>query len=283
MQDALRAAQTNRGDDRIAMRVVIALGDVAFDQGELIGGDTLALMVRVEDITPADEIYLSPAARFAVASTEIQTGLVGNFTLQGFAGPISVYRVEQRQRTQIIADAYILVSDIRGFTQATEILPVAVIESLLDTLEALTRKVADEFEGTIRFSVGDGYCLTFPDAVRLIAAAERLVHAWKAERRDEWSNCAVTIALHRGKINVFRSFLYGEGYLVAARLASACVEVLADNEGGIFATGPLRDALNTSAWHNLLRPVEIKRVDHRFAKLETYRLDGVVRELGTDD
>jgi hypothetical protein len=57
------------------MRNVIALGDVAFHQGDLIG-DTLALMVRLEEITPPDEIYLTVAARLALASAEIQTGPV---------------------------------------------------------------------------------------------------------------------------------------------------------------------------------------------------------------
>ncbi len=41
MQAALRLAQPNKGDDRLSMRVVIGLGDVALQEGDLIG-DTLA-------------------------------------------------------------------------------------------------------------------------------------------------------------------------------------------------------------------------------------------------
>src|ERR1700730_10737278 len=38
MQEALLLAQLNRGDDRIAIRVVIALGDIAVQAVDFIGG-----------------------------------------------------------------------------------------------------------------------------------------------------------------------------------------------------------------------------------------------------
>ena len=67
MQEALRLGQPNKGDDRLSMRVVIGLGDVADLDGELIG-DLLALIVRIEAITPADEIYLTLTARHALVA-----------------------------------------------------------------------------------------------------------------------------------------------------------------------------------------------------------------------
>ena len=271
MQEVLRLTQTNKGDDRLSMRIVIGLGDIAFQENDLIG-DMLALVVRIEAITPADEIYLTSAARFALTSSEVQTALVDNFVLRGFVEPIPVYRVEQRHRTRIIVDAYVLVSDLRGFTRLTETQPVGAIEGLLDTLDAVAHRVAHEFEGTIRFSFGDSYCLTFPNAVQLVAAAERLSQDWEATSHEARSGCAINIALHRGKISVFRSFLYGHGYRIAARVANASVEVLADREGGIFVTSAIRDDLSGSAWHNRLQPVSLTRRDARLAGLEVYRL-----------
>ena len=73
---------------------------------------------------------------------------------------------------------------------------------------------------------------------------------------------------------MFRSFLYGQGYRVAARVANALVEVLADREGGIFVTSAIRDDLSGSAWHNRLQPVSLTRRDARLAGLEVYRLTG---------
>jgi class 3 adenylate cyclase len=87
MLEALRLGQSNKGDDRLSMRVVIGLGDVATLDGELIG-DLLALIVRIEAITPADEIYLTLTARHALAQAEMQTAIVDNFPLKGFPDPI---------------------------------------------------------------------------------------------------------------------------------------------------------------------------------------------------
>jgi class 3 adenylate cyclase len=78
MQEALRLAQPSRGDDRLSMRVVIGLGDVAMVDDDL-AGDVLAPITRAEGITPADEIYLTSAARSTLAAAEVQTALVDNF------------------------------------------------------------------------------------------------------------------------------------------------------------------------------------------------------------
>jgi class 3 adenylate cyclase len=271
MQETLRLTQTNRGDDRLSMRIVIGLGDIAFQENDLIG-DMLALVVRIEAITPADEIYLTSAARLALTSSEVQTALVDDFALKGFVEPIPVYRVEQRHRTRIIDDAYILVSDLRGFTRLTETQPVVAIERLLVTLDALAHRVAHEFDGTIRFNFGDSYCLTFSNVAQLIAAADRLSQDWKATSQEARSGCAINIALHRGKISLFRSFLYGHGYGIAARVVNASIEVLADREGGIFVTSTVRDDLAGSTWHKRLEPVALTQRDAHFAGLEVYRL-----------
>jgi class 3 adenylate cyclase len=93
MQEALILAQPNKGVDRLSMRVVIGLGDVAVLDGEL-DGDLLALMVRIEGITPADEIYLTSAARHALTPAEVQTAYIDEFALKGFTELAPVYRVE---------------------------------------------------------------------------------------------------------------------------------------------------------------------------------------------
>jgi class 3 adenylate cyclase len=100
MQEALRLAQLQRGDDRLAIRVVIALGDIAVQDGDFIG-DAFALATRIEAVTPPDEIYLSAAVRLALASAEVQTALVNSFSFKGFDEPVPVYRIEQRHRARI--------------------------------------------------------------------------------------------------------------------------------------------------------------------------------------
>jgi len=256
MMEALRLAQPNKGDDRLSIRVVIGLGDVATLDNDL-AGEVLALMARIESITPPDEIYLTLAARHALTSAEVQTTLVERFQLKGFAELIPVYRVARRHRTHIIADAYIFVSDLRSFTRLTDVEPIATIERVLDALDSLTQTVAREFDATIRFSVGDSYCLTFSDAAQAMAAAERLSLTWEAVNREGQFGCPINIALHRGSMSTFRSFLYGEGMTVAGRLQAASAGILAGGEGGIFVTSTVRDALPNESWRSRLRPVAL--------------------------
>lgn len=270
MQEEL-LLRPSRSDDRLSMRVVIGLGDVATqDAGELIG-ETLALVARIEDVTPPDEIYLTLAARLALKPSEIQTALVDSFLLKGFAEPVPVYRIEKRHRTQVIADAYILFLDLRGFTRLTQTAPTATIEHLLNMLDALINGVAREFDGMTRFSVGDSYFLTFTEAARIVGAAEHLTRNWKTASHDERSGCGMHIVLHRGSINAFRTFLYGEGMMAAGRVLTASKQLLTEHESGVFVTEAVRDRLPGSPWHNRLRPLALKA--EGFPGLDVYRLD----------
>jgi len=91
MQEELRHTQLNKGEDRLAMRIVITLGDVLHEEGDFFG-DAVALAARIETITPPDEIYMSAAARLAVNHGEVRTTLVDAFALKGFAEPVPIYR-----------------------------------------------------------------------------------------------------------------------------------------------------------------------------------------------
>jgi len=272
MQEALRLAQLNRGDDRLAIRIVIALGDIAVQDGDFIG-DAFALATRVEAVTPADEIYLTAAARLALTPAEIQTALVENFAFKGFAEPMPVYRIERRDRTRIFADTYILFSDLRGFGRMMDAAPTsATVERILDALDALTRRSAQELGGTIRFNLGDSYCVTFDEAAQAIAWAERLTRNWDAIRHQEQFGCTISIGLHRGTLYTFRSFLYGRDVWIASQLQTASAKLLESEENGIFVTGAVRSALFGTPSHNRLQPVTLLPLPQTLAGIEIYRL-----------
>jgi class 3 adenylate cyclase len=80
MQGALRLAQPNRGDDRLAMRIVITLGDVLHQEGALVS-EAVVLAARIEQLTPPDEIYMSPSAWLATNLVEVRTSFVEAFVL----------------------------------------------------------------------------------------------------------------------------------------------------------------------------------------------------------
>src|SRR5215471_21209561 len=78
MQEELRLAQLGKGDDRLAMRIVLTLGDVLHQEGALVG-DAVVLAARIEELTPPDAIYLSAVAQGAVNPAEVRTALVNAF------------------------------------------------------------------------------------------------------------------------------------------------------------------------------------------------------------
>jgi class 3 adenylate cyclase len=266
IQEALRLEQPIRGNDRLAMRIVIGLGDVGELDGELIG-ELLALIVRVETITPADEIYLTPSARLALVSAEVQTSRVDAFALKGFTEPVEVYRVEHRHRSCILPDTCILLTDLRGFTRVTEAASIATIERILTTLDSLAASATHQFGGTIRYSIGDGYCITFDTAKQSVAAAERLSIEWDAVSRRDRFGCPINLVLHRGYICGFRSFLYGKGLTETARVQRASLQGLTDDEGGVLLTEAIRRDLADSQWQDRIVPVTLNLPD-----LDVYRL-----------
>jgi class 3 adenylate cyclase len=269
MQEELRFAQANKGDDRLAMRLVITLGDVLHEEGALVG-DTVVLTARIEAITPPDEIYLSAAAWLAVNQAEVRAALVDRFPLKGFSDSVPVYRVEQTHRTRVIANEYIVVTDLRNFRRITTTAPVTTAEKILETLFSLTNRVAREFGGTVRFSVADSYCLTFTDAGLAMAAAERLSKSWGAFVRQEKLPCPLNVAVHQGMLYAFRSYLYGPGLDVAAGVERASSGVLAPDEGSIFVTGEARSGLAGTVWETRLEPVDIR--SPRLVAIQIYRL-----------
>ncbi len=157
MQEELRFAQPNKGDDRLAMRIVITLGDVLHEEGALVG-DAVVLATRIEAMTPPDEIYLSASAWLAVNQAEIRTAFVDGVPLKGSGDSVPIYRVEQTHRTRVIENEYIVVVDLRGFRRLVETGPMMTVEKILEALFRLTRTLAGQFGGTVRFSSGDAYC-----------------------------------------------------------------------------------------------------------------------------
>jgi class 3 adenylate cyclase len=270
MQEELRLAQLNKGDDRLAMRIVLSLGDVLHQEGALVG-DAVILAARIEDITPPDAIYLSAAAWLAVNQAEVRTAFVDAFPFKGFPEPVPVYRIEQTHRTRVITDQYIAFTDLRGFSTFTEANPITVVEKSLDWLLDLVGRACLEFGGTNRFNAGDGYCLTFPEASLAMAAVERLAEGWGTFERCEGLHCPMKVVVHQGVLYAFRSYLYGDGLYVAEGVERATSRLLPGNTS-IFVTGQVRRDLVGTPWDERLQPVDVRPPAPRLAEIEIYRL-----------
>ena len=271
MQEELRLAQTNKGDDRLIMRVVLALGDVLHEDGALVG-DTVVLTTRIEAITPPDQIYLTAAAWLAVGQAEVRTALVDAFPLKGYPAPVPVYRIEQTHRTRVITDQYIVLTDLRSFSRLLEGSPLTEVEKVLDRLLELINGVTRQRGGTVRFNAGDSYCVTFSTADDAVAAAEGISAEWASFVQAERLPCPVNIAIHQGTVYAFRSYLFGPGVEVASGAERASTRALKAGEGGIFLTGEARTGLAGPAVEARLRRVDIGSDDRRLTNVELYRL-----------
>ena len=271
MQEELRRTQSNKGDDRLAMRIVITLGDVLEEKGDLFG-DAVVLADRIEAVTPADESYLSAAARLAVNQAEVRTTLVDAFVLKGFSDPVPVYRIEQTHRTQVIADQYIVFTDLRGFGKFVAASQLTAVERVLERLLDLVGEVCREFDGTSRFNLGDAYCLTFSDPDRAMAATARLAADWEFFDRREHVGCPIIAALHKGTLLLFRSYLLGTALNVVGEIVDAAGRVAGPGTA-IFVTGQVRRSLAGTSWHERLRRVDIGSGEqNRLAEIEIFRL-----------
>jgi class 3 adenylate cyclase len=270
MQEELRLAQPNRGDDRLAMRIVLTLGDVLHQEGALVG-DAVVLTARIEEITPPDAIYLSAVAQLAVNKAEVRTAFVDTFTFKGFPEAVSVYRIEQTHRTRVIADQYIVLTDLHGFSTVVEKTPRMVIEKSLDWLLELVGRVCRECRGTNRFVAGDAYCMTFPEASLAMAAVEHLAEEWGTFERHEGLHCPINVVVHKGVLYAYRSYLWSRDLDVASRV-DRTTHRLPPRDTWIFVTGPVRRDLVATPWDKRLQPVDLGLAAPQLAEVEVYRL-----------
>lgn len=269
MQEELRLAQPGKGDARVAMRIVLTLGDVLEREGALVG-DAVVLAARIENITPPDEIYLSTSAWQAANKAELRAAFVDAFTFKGFSEPVAVYRIEQTHRMRLIPDQYIVVTDLRFSTIALES-SISVAERILDGLLELVGRVCSEFSGAHRSTTGDAYLLTFPDASRAMAAVERLAEGWNAFQHHEGILCSMNVAVHKGNLYAFRSYLLSRDVNLTFNVETATSR-LESSGTSIFVTEFVRRDLAGTSWHQQLRPVDIGPRSPRLAEIEIYRL-----------
>jgi class 3 adenylate cyclase len=265
MQEELRVAETGKGDRRLLMRIVVTLGDVLHQEGALVG-DAVVLAARIEALTPTDEIYMSAAAWLAVNQAEVRTSLVDAFTLKGFAGPVPVYRVEQTYRTRVLEGQCIVITDFHGFSALIEAGPITDVERILDRLRELAGEVCQAFDGSLRLSSGDSYCLTFPDAKQAIAAVERLAQAWDRPR------VSLSIGMHTGTLYAYRDFLYSSDLNVATAVERAASRTSSSGDAVVFATGAVRRDLARTAWDVRFERIDVPPNIPRLEGIELYRV-----------
>ena len=87
-------------------------------------------------------------------------------------------------------------SDIEGFTELTERLPVGLVTRLLNEHLDLVNAMADKHGGTVDKFMGDGVLIFFDD---IATGAPRAKHApasaWRPKCARNWRSCAMSGAM----------------------------------------------------------------------------------------
>lgn len=258
MQQELRLMQPGKGDDeRLAIRVVITLGDVLHQDNDIFG-DTVNLTARIESITPPDEIYLSHAAWLALNKAEIRTAFVNEYMLKGMSLPSHVYKIEQKHRTRIITDQIIVLTDVSAFTAYYKSHSIAETEHLLISLDTLTKHACEQYGGIIRVILGDAYFLTFSEAGHALAAMEQLCDQWSHFMHDNDVACGMRAGIHRGDVNIFRSFAYSEAANIAGMLEG--LTVAGREPVSVLVSQDIYDAVAGSRWEQKLQCVDVASI-----------------------
>lgn len=256
IQRQLRLQQAGYdGEKRLAVRAVIALGDVLHRDNDVFGAG-MSLAARMEEITPGDTIYLSEAAWLALNHGEVQTRYVGEFDFKGFERS-KVYQVEFEYTTRILRDVFVLMTDLTRFIGYYTTHPVDEVERMLIAYDALVQRVCLEHQGVIRQVLGDGFFLTFPTAVDAIQAANLLQSAWLAYIVEDGVPVGLQVGMARGDLYSFRSYLYGVSLNEAYRIGHVGSQVPNPLPNGteVMVTVGVVQALADTAWQARLVPI----------------------------
>jgi class 3 adenylate cyclase len=102
LQDTVHEHNRNQaGGIPLHIRVALSLGEIRHDNGDVFG-EPVNIAARIENITPADEIYLSGAVYLAMNKAEVPSEVIGKHTFKGIPDPVSVFRVPRFKLSRLV-------------------------------------------------------------------------------------------------------------------------------------------------------------------------------------
>jgi class 3 adenylate cyclase len=264
MHQGLHTTQAGRGEKkRLAIRAVITVGDIVH-QGVDTMGMTMSLTARMEKFTPPDEIYLSHAAWLLLNKAEIQTSFVGEFPVKGFSEPEKIYKVDQKHRARVITDQWIVFTDIKGWTNFIKHSEEEAIESILYIYDDLINEVCDKHNGVIRNTTGDTYFLTFTNQDDLFAGIDELSMSWKYVVNKY--QLGISVSIHKGNLNVIRSYLYGEDINTTVFLQRLLSQLIKDKSKiSIITSQNVKTGTTNTNWESRFSEISREKVIEEWA------------------
>lgn len=218
-QDVLESQAGKSDESRLAIRIVVTLGDVLHQEKDIFG-DAVNLAARIETITPHDEIYISQAAWLAINKAEIKTAYVNDFNFKGFPTPNSVYKVVQDHKTRMIENQVIVFTELLRFVHFSEEANIKQVEELLMKNDELHNLICREYGGIIRLILGDLYFLTFENAEKAVTGLINLQRMWDNYIKNNGFpfEIKMSVGIHKGTFYLFRSLLFGRDVNLASKI-----------------------------------------------------------------
>jgi len=259
MHQNLQSMQAGKGEkQRLAIRIAIAVGDILHQERDTIG-TTMNLTARIEKVTPPHEIYLSQAAWLVLNKAEVQTSFVGEFKFKGFSEPEKIYKVEQKYRTRVILDQYILFADVRDWESYTKSKRVDEVEQFLIEYDDLVNEICEYHSGVIRGVTRDQYFITFSEASQTLNAIERLCLHWKSV--IERHGVGISIIVHKGNLNVFRSYVYSNDIYIMVYLERlGKIFHPYKDQISVVTTGKIRDEVKGTSWEHKFQEFDKEKI-----------------------
>lgn len=247
MHQNLRSIQTAKSEkQRLAIRAIITVGDILHQERDTID-TSMSLTARIEKVTPPDEIYMSHAAWLVLNKAEVQTSFVNEFNLKGFREPEKVYKVDQKHRTRVIINQYIIFTDLEGWSKKIMSKSVEEIEGFLLDYDVLLNETCENNNGVVRAAMGDNYFLTFSDIDQLLNAVAELCEQWKAIFHRH--KIGLKIGIHKGNLNIFRSYIYSQSQDINTTAYMTQLNHVTEKDGfSVIFTGLIRKASRGTRW-----------------------------------
>jgi class 3 adenylate cyclase len=270
MHQNLQSQQAGKGErQRLAIRAVITVGDILYEGSDSMGM-TMSLTARLEKITPPDEIYLSNAAWLVLNKAEVQTSFVSEFNFKGFSELEKVYKVNQKHRTRVLTDQYIVFTDVRGWSSYAKSKDVETVERFLMDYDDLMNEICGKYGGTIRNTSGDQYFLTFLEAGGLFPATIALCESWK--KVVERYQLGLSVAIHKGDLNIIRSYLYSNDIHTTLFLERANAQAHPARESvSVVVSGRVKESAIGTNWESQFR-------DFDESNLNDEKLKSIIKE-----
>lgn len=103
VQDVLAAYNAEAASqDQIRVRVVINIGEVRLDRGDIFG-EAVNIAARLEGLADAGDVVFSEAVYLAMNRSEVPSEPMGEHQLKGLPEPLRVHRVPPHQHRKLVA------------------------------------------------------------------------------------------------------------------------------------------------------------------------------------